>query len=516
MPKATLRLFPAVEMEQYHWDVWNKVLMPAINKALRGFYRKYPESVEISLERIGETAYSTKPTILIVCTSVGKVRSILKKHFSYDSSIYGLMVCRGKVFRSRKNQSRRSAASDAAGYLQTPENPSYQERPLNGASIGAYVEGQHLPPVSFGGLVMVGNKPYGLTVHHMLDDPAVQDQFTMLQEPETKFDIPPLDSEDEPRSDEDGYAVSEHGSDYSEASSDGDYSDADDEDVFQAQDAGDIEGIPEGCGAGYGITQPALDDVDEGFYPDEETVDQDHLDTYGLGEIYASSGIRRRNQDGIAHEIDWALFEFDEQRRPSSNYIKGGEQHCHAREMYPVEIAPWSSLHGLEIHCSGRTTGLQKGRILPGMTIVKIFGRQTPSQSYQVSGKLGIPGDSGAWVIDNAKGRACGHILAWSSRKQVAYICPMEIILADIADTLEAEVSLPSSKVPKIRDANEHNELTGGESSSNAELISSWTKEPRIENTKHLASMGYSQKSNDELVDAMHGMHVSHSLVSQS
>jgi len=58
---------------------------------------------------------------------------------------------------------------------------------------------------------------------------------------------------------------------------------------------------------------------------------------------------------------------------------------------------------------------------------------------------LGIPGDSGAWIVDMIYGRLCGHILAWSERKQIAYICPMDVLLLDIAESLEAtEVRLPN------------------------------------------------------------------------
>ena len=132
----------------------------------------------------------------------------------------------------------------------------------------------------------------------------------------------------------------------------------------------------------------------------------------------------------------------------------------------------------MEVQCRARTSGLQTGRILPALTSVKIYGRASPSHTYQVSGNvtpsttlspgvssshhipqqhpqkhaksphpLGIPGDSGAWVIDRRNGRLAGHILAWSERKQVAYICPMDILLLDIAETLEAtEVRLPGGE----------------------------------------------------------------------
>ena len=53
-------------------------------------------------------------------------------------------------------------------------------------------------------------------------------------------------------------------------------------------------------------------------------------------------------------------------------------------------------------------------------------------------------GDSGAWVVDNASGQVCGHVLAYSSKSGVAYIAPMEVLLDDMAKTLGAKISLPS------------------------------------------------------------------------
>ena len=50
-------------------------------------------------------------------------------------------------------------------------------------------------------------------------------------------------------------------------------------------------------------------------------------------------------------------------------------------------------------------------------------------------------------MIDRRNGRLAGHVLAWSERKQVAYICPMDVLLLDIAETLEAtEVRLPGGE----------------------------------------------------------------------
>lgn len=187
------------------------------------------------------------------------------------------------------------------------------------------------------------------------------------------------------------------------------------------------------------------------------------------------------------HEIDWALFEFQDDRKPGDNLVPRARAQGTPRSsspignLHPTAVAPATSLPGMAVQCSARTSGLQTGQILPALTSVKIYGRASPSHTYQVSGKvspskpssssrtwvplesphqgqgsrsgsspstkslpLGIPGDSGAWVIDRRNGRLAGHVLAWSERKQVAYICPMDVLLLDIAETLEAaEVRLP-------------------------------------------------------------------------
>ena len=61
--------------------------------------------------------------------------------------------------------------------------------------------------------------------------------------------------------------------------------------------------------------------VEDGFYPCAETEDEDHLDSFSLGEVFASSGIRRKQANGMVHEVDWALFEFADGRLPEDNSI---------------------------------------------------------------------------------------------------------------------------------------------------------------------------------------------------
>ncbi|KAK3495235.1 uncharacterized protein B0T23DRAFT_129399 [Neurospora hispaniola] len=500
--KEKARLYPHVPLPPDVVEQWNSVLMPEINSALKTFYRKNPESVEISLESIGESPQRTKPTILVVCTSVNKVRAILKKKlgvlFDGTRSNLGLKVCKGQVLRSRKQVINRSMADPEDTGDVIAANPSYQPTPQNGASIGAWIGDRHLPPVSLGGLIVVDDKPYGMTVHHMLDDPdsgqaADDDTRSMAggglndlaawyaQQYSNTDESSPESSENDDYacefSDTDSEAYSESAI-TSEASDDGDYY----EEEEQFTEPGDIPGIEPGCGEGFIITQPALDDVASDFYPSAEDKDQDHLDTFRVGEMYASSGIRRRKENGLVHEIDWALFEFEDDRQPSDNFIpKASNKHTRLSSIpldqiptiLPTSIAPSHTLPGLQVQCMARTSGLQTGTILPTLTSVKILGRASPSHTYQISGTpslglvpnrpnrpsgsgdqtinsrrqplpMGIPGDSGAWVVERDGGSVCGHILAWSSRKRVAYICPMEVLVRDIAEVLEAEeIRLP-------------------------------------------------------------------------
>ncbi|KAI2602786.1 hypothetical protein GGR54DRAFT_622981 [Hypoxylon sp. NC1633] len=541
-PRPRLRHYPQVPLSTEAIEQWHNVLMPQLNLALRHFYRKHPESVEISLESIGESPQETKPTVLVVCTSVRLVRAILKKKlpiFFDGTSEFGLKVCRGAVLRSRKGPSRsmaKSHTSDAPGdhgdegegnaHGDEAANPDYQEKPQNGASIGAWIGIKHLPPVSFGGLIVVDDKQYGMTVHHMLDDPdqiikaGSQDHSGEAERPDAPRSSAAaermtysyeVESSTEDSGDDFADQFSDTNSELSLTDITSDDEESDEEEEFT--DPGDIPGVEPGCGDGYVVTQPAFDDVPEGFYPSEETADEDHLDTYSVGEVYASSGIRRRNEDGLVHEIDWALFDFQDERLPQNNRIPRAAS---SDDLYtksignilPTEVVPAKSLPGLEVQSMARTSGLQTGQISRALTSVKIYGRTSPSHTYQVSGRyshlpghilpatedrhppkmiprsnrpLGVPGDSGAWIVDRNHGRLCGHVLAWSERKQVAYICPMEVLLHDIAETLEArDVRLPGGKalisVAEHRAADEEDEGEAAEVSD----LDDWSEQGSV------------------------------------
>ncbi|RDA85535.1 hypothetical protein CP532_3314 [Ophiocordyceps camponoti-leonardi (nom. inval.)] len=487
--ETKMRLYPHVPLAPDVVERWNTSLMPQINHALRHFYRKHPESVEVSLESVGPSPNKAEPTALIVCTSVSKVRAILKKRFVelFDGSVgIGVRVCRGHVIRSRRQA--KPVASSAAPTGRSGSDPGcgsesdddgedaavntdYQERPGNGASIGAWIGYRHLPPVSFGGLVIVDGQPYGMTVHHMVDEPdrelrhndtlrssaaVEQSRYLHLADEvgaiDDDFAQGLSEAEPEPYSDSD--VTSDYGEDDSEA-----------EDEFEP---GDVPGIEPGCGDGYLVTQPALDDVGDDFYPCAETKNEDHIDSFHLGRVFASSGIRRKQVNGLVHEMDWALFRFSDGRLPDDNRIpramdrKWSSYDGDAAHLRPTSVAPSSSLPGMEVQCVARTSGIQTGQILPALTTVKIYGRTSPSHTYEIASSrefaeegahrsLGIPGDSGAWVVDRRSGQLCGHILAWSQRKRVAYICPMDVLLLDVAQTVDAtEVKLPGGEPLEI------------------------------------------------------------------
>jgi hypothetical protein len=68
---------------------------------------------------------------------------------------------------------------------------------------------------------------------------------------------------------------------------------------------------------------------------------------------------------------------------------------------YPNGVASADNLGGMNVHCFGRTTGLQGGMINPAMSSVRIYRRKTFSRSWSVAGGFGVGGDSGAWIVQN-------------------------------------------------------------------------------------------------------------------
>ena len=82
------------------------------------------------------------------------------------------------------------------------------------------------------------------------------------------------DSSTESGSDDFSCEFSDSESGYSDTEFTSDDEDEDEETYEEYGEPGDIPGIEPGCGDGYFVTQPALDDVEDGFYPSEDTMDE--------------------------------------------------------------------------------------------------------------------------------------------------------------------------------------------------------------------------------------------------
>ena len=230
-----------------------------------------------------------------------------------------------------------------------------------------------------------------------------------------------------------------------------DVDDMSDDEPEDEADLGDTSGIEMGDGHHLTVTQPALDDVGDGFFPTEEDKDYEHLFTHAFGYVHASSGLRRARHEDLIHEIDWALIRINDHRLADPNNTippVPGQRAATPTEKDDLEtngatLIPSSSLANRAVHCHGRTSGFATGAILPAMRLVRMPGRVSPSHSWQVRGKFGPGGDSGAWVIDSKTGGICGHVLAYSEASGVAYIAPMEVMMDDMQRTLGKRVRLP-------------------------------------------------------------------------
>jgi hypothetical protein len=409
---------------------WNNLLLPCLERIVNKTLKNPRESFSADLMMIGETSETSRPTIIITCASVRELKTAIHRHLKYEKQVYDVKVRKGEIRRSklsgarRQRRPRRSAGCgdlNLSNGQQPATNPHYQQQPACGASIGAFRDNEHLPPVSLGGVILIDDEPYGMTVHHMLEqlsddedgcsigDDEVptwssatpvsgllqSDPVQLAYAGDTLQTQYPFEISDD---DDDGYSsVADDDEDddgpWSLEESDVDEgTGADDDDIS----LGDSPGIDpdDDYGSNYLVTQPAIDDVDDTFFPSEQNRDEEHLASHFLGNIHASSGIRRRRRDGMKHEVDWALIRFSDQRVQHQNIIKGGRRYCAKREgdsedLYPHHIAGLDELSGLKVHSLGRTSGLQGGTISPAMSLVKFQGRYTSSLSWHVVGNFG-------------------------------------------------------------------------------------------------------------------------------
>lgn len=405
---------------------FDAVMMPRLSRMLAKAINRW-ESYEVDVFMAGKTPETAKPTVLMVCSSILRAWKIMQ-YVNEDKGLFDIQVASGQITWSKKKKRRQKKGAAPEVNQITGRQPSrYQDKPTCGASIGCFVDEQHSEAVTFGGIVLVNGEAHGMSVHHMLQEDQEPDLSLDGLEGLLPDEMAILDiSEDKLHDLECLRAL-----------------DSDDFDIVEDINMGDLPGTMPGDGEHVIVTQPALDDVDEKFFPDEDEMSDDHLVSHGLGNIHASSGLRRLTYGSVAHEVDWALFKIHEERRASTNIVEGGAKHCHAQGSYPSQVLKAETLGSLRVHAYGSTSGLATGTILPTMQHTKMPGRIYPSPVWRVKGDFGVGGDSGAWVIDNATGGVCGHVTAYSEFGQYATIAPMEVMLHDMEQTLGASVALP-------------------------------------------------------------------------
>src|SRR5204862_3444837 len=85
-----------------------------------------------------------------------------------------------------------------------------------------------------------------------------------------------------------------------DTSEDGSSSPDDEDDV---DSVGDIVGVDPYDEDDVLVTQPAIDDVEDDFFPSAADKDEDHLASHSLGYVHASSAIRRRLLHRLKHEF---------------------------------------------------------------------------------------------------------------------------------------------------------------------------------------------------------------------
>ena len=470
------------EVPVEHRKYWETTMLPPLRKILQRVIDRW-EAYSIDVLMIGESIETAKPTIYMMCDSTHKARKALQ-YVNRDRRLFDIKVVKGQIERSKARKKRKLPKAKAITTTNSensanPLHQTYQPKPGCGASIGAYIRGQHLPPVSFGGTILVNDQPFAMSVHHMLEydelEMGLEDPPELGRSMAFREDFTP-DWSRGSLFDEDVYALSEDDDDgyqssFSDLSEAGDWFGGGEESFEEEYDIGNTPGFSPGTADDIFITQPAIDDVAEGFFPNPHDVNEEHLLSHKLGYLHASSGIKRIFYAGIPHEIDWALIKVDDGRSEPQNVVRGGASFSKSGASmekkdgrnatvepasYPQSPKKAEELGGIKVHALGRTSGLQGGMILPAMSLVKMPGRVTDSLSWTVIGGFGNGGDSGAWVIDNATNHTCAHVLAWSERNGAAYISPMDIMLDDIAQTLGAKVSFPISPAvtPVTQDQN--------------------------------------------------------------
>lgn len=186
---------------QQEYEAFEGRLLKIVSLALQNSR----ESSWVDLHYAGEARETAKPTICVGCTNTKRVRSAIKKNLHYDSNLFDLTVVKDTVTRSKSTASVRRSHG---GSNETAKNRDHHQRPLCGSSIGAWRYAEHSPAVTFGGVVLVDGEPFGMTVHHLLEDP--EDDIASAAQTQCTPQVPELsdgESDEDSDSDSDGTTV---------------------------------------------------------------------------------------------------------------------------------------------------------------------------------------------------------------------------------------------------------------------------------------------------------------------
>ena len=386
-------------------DYYRKVMIPKMNKMFARAINRW-ESYTIMTFMAGDTPQTAKPTIFMSCLSIVRAWKILD-YVNKDQQYFDIKVSVGQTCYSKaskkhgKRSKKRPRPNASADHNNQTSNPTkYQRKPSCGASISAFVDEQHLERATFGGIVLADGEPFGMSVHHMLEDLDV-DQGLNYTLDEEAIDLAQADSNSDESSSsglgqppKNYFATSYlQDDDFDPRILDQDFGDEDEELI----NMGDTMGTSAGAGRDKIVTQPALDDVDPAFFPNEDDKSDEHLSSHGLGYIHASSGRRqvRYGASNIAHEVDWALFKVCDGRLESRNKVCGGEKYCKIASdaissgPHPCQVVATDDLGDREVHAIGATSGLASGTILPEMVEQKMPGRVFSSTVWRFKGDFG-------------------------------------------------------------------------------------------------------------------------------
>ena len=380
---------------------YKTVMSPKLNKMFARAIDRW-ESYTIMTFMAGDSPQTAKPTIYMSCLSILRAWKILEyvnrdQHY-FDIKVSVGQTCYSKASKKRGKRSKKNPHK-AKTISENGYNPTrYQRKPSCGASISAFVDEQHLERATFGGIILANGEPFGMTVHHMLEDQDIDQgldyrlDHDVVSQMDTNSDAssstglnPPLAAHLHKQYSNDD--------DFDPSILDQDFGDEDD-DLFTM---GDTLGTPPGEGRDKVVTQPALDDVDPAFFPNEDDKSDEHLSSHGLGYIHASSGKKqvRHGTSNIAHEVDWALFKVCDGRLDANNKINGGEKFCSlapnttTHRPHPCQVYAADALGSRKVHAIGATSGLAEGTILPEMVKQKMPGRVFPSTVWRFRGEFG-------------------------------------------------------------------------------------------------------------------------------